>query len=125
MKLTKLKILAASAILALNIGVYSAVAKDTSNYDSCIEKYKHKVAGEDYSKGKILVGFDWGVTEKEARRFIESYDELIMPLSWKFELTHFAIVEVPPGKEKEYACLLDSQHKDTIIDFAKLTFASY
>jgi hypothetical protein len=122
MKLTKLKIFAASAILALNIGVYSAVAKDTCDYESCMEKYKDKVPGEDYSKGKILVGFDPGINEEQARQFIESYDELKMEPTWKFELTRFTIVKVPQGKEKKYACLLDSQHSDTIIDFAKLTY---
>lgn len=124
MKLTKLRILAASAILAFSIGS-TAVAKDvedTPEYTSCVEKHKNKVPGEDYTEGKILVGFDMGVTEEQARKFIESYDGLKMPLAWKFNLTRFAIVEVPQGKEKEYACLLDSMYKETIIDFAKLTY---
>ena len=124
MKLTKLRILAASAILAFSIGS-TAVAKDvedTPEYKSCVEKHKNKVPGEDYSEGKILVGFDEKVTEEEAKQFIESYDELEMTLPYKFEITRFAVVNVPKGKEIEYSCLLDSLHNKTIIDFAKLTY---
>ncbi len=142
MKISKLKVLAASTALALSLlsGCYAKIEITRKPYhnesikkDETIEKYKNLmekivkydklVPGKDYAEERIMIGFDEGTTKEEANKLIESHDssnELEM-LSYFSEIG-CAVVKVPKGKEQAYALFFQNMSDETIVDFAELDY---
>jgi len=142
MKLTKFKVLAASAVLSLSLlsGCYAkieitrkpyhneSIKKDEtiekySNLAEKIVKYDKLVPGKDYAEEKIMMGFDDGTTREEANKLIESYDmnnELEL-ISYDSEL-NWGVVKVPKGKEQAYALFFQNMSDETIVKYAELDY---
>lgn len=119
MKKTLAAIVVASALTFGTIGIGHSNSL-IEEYAECIEKYREFTPGKDYAMGNILVGFDEGTTEQEAKQFLdqEKYNELEM--TNYFEMINYAVVKVPEGKEKGYVCFFDSTKDDTIVNSAEL-----
>ena len=142
MKISKFKVLAASAALTLSLltGCYAKIEITRKPYhnesvkkNETIEKYRNLaekivkydklVPGKDYTEEKIMMGFDDGTTREEANKLIESYDmnnELEL-ISYDSEL-NWGVLKVPKGKEKAYALFFQNMSDETIVKYAELDY---
>lgn len=144
MKITKLKVFAASTALALSLlgsGCYVKLEikeqpqynEKIKNENETIEKYKNimekiikydkLVPGKDYAEERIMLGFDKGATKEEANKFIENQD-----LTGELELLEYyseielAVVKVPKEQEKSYALWFQNMSDETIVKYADLDY---
>ena len=144
MKLTKFKVLAASAALTLSIlgsGCYVKFeVKENPKYNESIKKknetiekykdimekflkYKDLVPGKDYVEGRIFIGFDEGTTKKEANKLIE-YENITGELEMLryYSEVELALVKVPKGQETSYALYFQNMSDETIVEYAELDY---
>ena len=83
---------------------------------------KLTVYKNNYKLGEILVGFDEGTTQAQAEEFIESldYDNELDIQPRRYIRLRSSVVNVPEGKEMDYACYFNSMADDTIIKYGGL-----